>query len=131
MNLFKDKYDRICHKCWLFTNKYEDKELDFELFKSDYTKLLAYVLKRWFKVGSSAAAGIINGLGCGNWEHLWETEDEKMQTDQEIVNYICKNIYYCGDRWSWDRVLRINWEFRRLCWRNWKNKNHSAGINLE
>lgn len=103
---FKSK--DICEMCMEFYKKYKDNESS--TFCSDYVYLMNEVLKREFKIKNRQARNeIIKTLGYGGWKHLWLTDNEEKYTDKEFFQMILGEIFYCSDRWCWDRFLRTNW----------------------
>ena len=104
----------VCQLCMDFCNKYENYS-DMQLFIDEYKILMKKILKYNFKIPARCADEIICSLGQGNWEHLWETEEEQtIMTPIKIKEYVLEEIFYCSDRWSWDRILRVNWAMIRL-----------------
>lgn len=103
--------------------------LPFATFEDDYRTLMQIVLQTVFKTSRNVANDIIDNLGYGNWKHLWTTHDESEQSTGQIVNALVEEIFYCSDRWTWDRVLRCNWLYLRLAnevrrikiWENWEH----------
>lgn len=93
--------------------QYKDSYLGSELFRSDYMRFAKTILRRVFKIRGRTDY-LAESLGEGNWQHLWETEEEKQEDASEIFEYMTSDILYCSDRWSWDRFLRINWQFQRI-----------------
>ena len=123
MGKVTEKKPDICDLCCKFYHDWnkvvlgsETKEGKIQLanFLKAYESLMKQVLKETFKVTSTVAKDIINGLGQGNWEHLHETHNEEWETVRRIQENLIYDIFYCSDRWSWDRVLRVNWQYHRL-----------------
>ena len=104
----------VCKKCMEFCKRNEDNNTANEVLISDYRKLMTSVLKNEFHISKKASKSVIDSLGYGNWKHLWMTDEEKSKSIEEIKDTLIGEIFYCSDRWSWDRVLRVNWVFLRL-----------------
>lgn len=81
-----------------------------------YRQLMKLVLARWLGVHGDLE-GFIGNACYGNWEHLWETDEEKSDTVEEMIESLAGEILYCSDRWTWDRVLRTNWIYLRIKYR--------------
>ena len=47
-----------------------------------------------------------------NWDHLHENEVERRMPVSEWRELFADDLMYCSDRWSFDRMLRIQWTFR-------------------
>ena len=58
-----------------------------------------------------------DNLVQGNWEHLWQTEEEKKRTAKDWLEWFCNDVWYCSDRWSLDRLMRCHW-----LWRQYKER---------
>lgn len=107
----------VCDLCCDFYNKFDINDMSDSVYKKiikEYKPLMITVLRQEFEVSKKAADRIVDTLGYGNWEHLWETEKEKAETPFEISRALLGDIFYCSDRWTWDRVIRVNWMYLRL-----------------
>lgn len=47
-----------------------------------------------------------------NWDHLHESNIERRMTASEWLDWFSSDLFYCSDRWSFDRMLRVQWTFR-------------------
>lgn len=116
----------VCHLCYEMLDKYRslipypddpsEKHLGYtyaEGFFDDYRKLMKRILRVGFKVRGNLD-GVIDGVCYGNWERIWETDDDKAMPFEDLFNETCCEIAYCSDRMSWDRFMRINWRYQRL-----------------
>ena len=56
-----------------------------------------------------------NNLVQGNWKRLHMTDDEKQITKDEWLDRFWIEVFYCSDRWSFDRLMRCHWFYR--AWR--------------
>lgn len=108
------KRNEVCERCSNFSYKYDEAPRDYTQMMLDYEKLMLFVLKKEFGINRKAAKGVIEALGWGNWEHLALTEEEETTTLEDMAEHLRGDIFYCQDRWTWDRVLRINWLYLRL-----------------
>ena len=52
-------------------------------------------------------------LARGNWEHFHLTDEEKAMTADEWLNKFKNELFYCSDRWSFDRLTRVHWVYRQ------------------
>lgn len=90
--------------------KYLDKESTINAYPYLFNAICCY----WFHLSKRTVNSLFDDLGYGNWKHLWETDDEK----EETINTLCKNlrdeVFYCSDRMTWDRLLRIHWIWQRI-----------------
>lgn len=114
----------ICYLCMVFLRDYRNpnfsvEELDSapyyiynDNFIDNYKKLMKRVLKVKFKIRGNLD-NFIESAAYGNWEHFHETEEEKKESFEDVFEHLCHEIFYCSDRWSWDRIIRVNWLYQR------------------
>lgn len=116
------KYD-VCERCCDFYHTYheanidpktEDGKLLAPVFLKEYEELMVHVLEEEFEISGEPAERIVETLGYGNWERLWETDEEAAKPIDELKEDFIGDIFYCSDRWTWDRVLRVNWLYQVL-----------------
>lgn len=67
-----------------------------------------------FHLPNYVTKSLFANLGYGNWKHLWETEEEEKETIDELCETLRWEVYYCSDRMSWDRLLRVHWIWQRI-----------------
>jgi len=80
----------------------------------DYPELMKRVLTDKFKLSEAAVTSFIMDACFGNWEKLHSTTIEKSADARAYADEIVGDVWYSSDRWSWDRVLRIQWMYQRL-----------------
>lgn len=110
-----------------FRRKWEDavrdvsdiKEFRCEEFFKDYETLMHSVLLLWFGVlGKAVRAEIISDLGFGNASFFNAAYEQYASVDMHnILKELFWDIYYCSDRWNWDRFLRVNFRYHLIKWR--------------
>lgn len=83
----------------------------------DYPKMMRRVLMEKFGMSRRAANSFIRGACEGNWERMHETSVERKVDAKEYSKMLLGDVFYCSDRWGWDRVIRIQWLYKRLEWR--------------
>lgn len=102
---------KICKKC-------------MQLTRDSYKKVNLYdVSKKWKSIFFDVCYHI--GINCksatllwdemcvhNNWDHLHPTEKEKNETKEELYNDFIDDVFYCSDRWGFDRLMRCQWKFR-------------------
>ena len=81
---------------------------------NDYPKMMRKVLRNKFGLSKSAAKEFVNTACEGNWLKLHENDVEEAADSDLYARMILDDVRYCSDRWSWDRVLRIQWLYRHL-----------------
>lgn len=52
-----------------------------------------------------------------NWEHFHPTDNEDRMSSSECREHFLGDVHYCSDRWSFDRLLRVQWMYR-----HWDNR---------
>lgn len=111
-----DGFD-LCDYCCDWANKHRDTN-PFKV-RDDYPKMMRKVLKSLFHMSKKAADTFIEDACYGNWKKIHETDVEQSTDEQTYANLLVSDVFYCSDRWSWDRVIRIQWLYKRLenrCW---------------
>lgn len=88
----------------------------------DYPKMMRKVLRHEFGLSKSAAKEFVDTACEGNWLKLHETDVEKDADSELYARMILDDVHYCSDRWGYDRVLRIQWLYRRLVWKCCKER---------
>lgn len=84
-----------------------------------YPKMFDAICIRCFKIPKRIRKNLFDNLVKGNWERLWEREDEKQMTIADLCEDIKWEVFYCSDRMSWDRLCRIHWYWQRISHRLW------------
>lgn len=79
-----------------------------------YPKMMRKVLKAEFGMPKKAAEHFIEYACYGNWTRLHLTDAERQLKAKDYAELLIGDVWYCSDRWSWDRVLRIQWLYMRL-----------------
>lgn len=102
----------LCSYCCQWANGLEGKSP--LTVRDAYPKMMRKVLKERFGMPKEAAKRFIAEACEGNWERLHETGVEKDVEAESYADMLIGDVWYCSDRWSWDRVLRIQWAYRRL-----------------
>lgn len=82
--------------------------------KDAYPKMMRKVLMRRFGMPKAAAKQFVWQACCGNWLKLHETDMERHAGAEDYADALVWDVYYCSDRWSWDRVMRVQWLYMRL-----------------
>lgn len=67
-----------------------------------------------FKLKKHTVDDMFKSLAYGNWKHLWETDEEKKATIEELCNSLRWEVFYNSDRMSWDRLIRTHWIWQRI-----------------
>ena len=99
-----------------FSKKYDGFDYTINMasnFIDDYKRLMVKVL-RVFGLSKRNALDAIDEMGIGNWEHLWETKDEEKKSAKDFMEDVVGEVFYCSDRWSWDRIICVNWMYLRF-----------------
>lgn len=68
-----------------------------------------------FGLRGADADAFLEDACAGNWERLHTTHAEDLLTARQIADRLADEVYYCSDRWSWDRLIRTQWLYQRLC----------------
>lgn len=110
----KRKVDRLCQVSCEFYRKYRDKQpedyTNDELIE-DWRKVFNSVLK-YFGFNRHSRNFLFYTLCEGNWKHLHMTKKEEYYTETQWLSELAYDVFYCSDRWSFDRLMRNHWAFR-------------------
>ena len=102
---------KICEEC-------------MQLTRNDYKKVNVHdVSKKWERIFFDVCyywglnrrmAKFLFDEMCvyNNWNHLHPTDEEKDKSKEELYNDFRGDVFYCSDRWSFDRLMRCHWQFR-------------------
>lgn len=52
-------------------------------------------------------------LVYGNWEHLHQTDEERLLSPDLWLGKLRDDVLYCSDRWCLDRLTRCHWLYRQ------------------
>lgn len=107
----KNSFD-VCDYCceWVSDHRGAEPAIVME----DYPKMMRKVLRHEFGLSKNAAKEFVDTACEGNWLKLHETDVERETSSEVYAKMILGDIHYCSDRWGWDRILRIQWLYRRL-----------------
>ena len=102
----------LCEYCCAWVSDMREKSP--ATVRDAYPRMMRTVLKAGFHMGKRASRGFIEDACCGNWLKLHETDVEREADAEAYMRMLIRDVWYCSDRWSWDRVLRVQWLYRRL-----------------
>ena len=100
-------------KYYNLVNEFEQLK-DWQEILDKYPKMFDAICIYNFKLPNRIRNDLFDNLCKGNWEHLWETEEEKKMTIAELCYELRGEVFYCSDRMSWDRLCRIHWIWQRI-----------------
>lgn len=80
-----------------------------------YPDMMRKVLKHLFHMSKKAANYFIDDACGGNWERMHLTRPEDYLTSEQWAKHLLNEVTYFSDRWTWDRVMRAQWIYKRLC----------------
>lgn len=102
----------ICGYCCKWFNETEGKSP--VTVRDTYPKMMRRVLKEHFHLPHKAARKFVDEACYGNWDRLHLTSLEKEASAEEVAESLRYDVFYCSDRWSWDRVIRVQWLYQVL-----------------
>ena len=79
-----------------------------------YPEMNTVVLKEKFYFNKKAAEEFIEDACYGNWDRLHLTGAEKHLDAEAWARMLLGEVWYCSDRWSWDRLIRTQWLYQCL-----------------
>jgi hypothetical protein len=63
-------------------------------------------------------------LVYGNWERLHMTDEERRLTPDDWLDKLYHEVWYCSDRWMFDRLTRCHWIWRQYKWAVWSEEHN-------
>jgi len=105
----------ICDYCCEWSN--DHRGCDPKKVCDDYPEMMTTVLVERFGMSQAAADTFIETACEGNWERMHETDDEKALSAEYYRDELLGDVWYCSDRWSWDRIIRNQWRYKRIMYR--------------
>ena len=76
--------------------------------------MMKKVLRHTFCLSKRAAKSFVNDACAGNWQRMHETHIEANVDADVYAKELLGDVFYCSDRWSWDRVIRVQWLYQRI-----------------
>ena len=92
-----------------------DAKSDFETLHHHWYLCFEYMLKS-FKAGftSKAIKSLFYNFDMENWQALWlQSTRYKDNTKPELIEFFAGECFYISDRYSYDRIFRAHWLFRK------------------
>lgn len=77
-----------------------------------YPGVMRRVLVNVFGMSVSCSADFVKNACFGNWERFHETDHDRELKAKDFASMLLDDMFYCSDRWSWDRVIRIQWLYQ-------------------
>ena len=123
----KEMFDSIRRKIlrksyYNLINKFADLETPEETIAM-YPEVFRAMCTYNFKLKKQTIDDMFESLAYGNWKHLWETDEEKKATIEELCRELRWEVFYISDRMSWDRLIRTHWIWQRIMSRKWMEEN--------
>lgn len=103
---------KVCSDCMDFFAKYEKRHDDAKAVTDDWHKVFISVCKH-LGINKRSADVLFEQMCMGNWEHLHQTDGEKVISVDDWFSRFLWDVFYCSDRWSIDRLMRCHWYFRQ------------------
>lgn len=100
-------------KYYKLVNEFHHLENSQEIIAA-YPHMFKAICHYWFHLSNHTTKSLFQDLGYGNWKHLWETDEEKERTIYELCKELKSEVFYCSDRMTWDRLLRVHWLWQRI-----------------
>ena len=116
----------ICEVCCTWVR--ENRDTSPATIASTYPKMMQAVLMEKFHMSKKAAKCFVREACSGNWDKIHETRLEKELDAETLADALVSDVWYCSDRWSWDRVMRVQWLYMRVNDRCERHKWRVEGI---
>lgn len=110
LNHVRNWFDRhgestaICHECCVLNIPSPDDKV----WKPLFLRIAMHI-----GLQKRSASLLFEDFGVmNNWEHLHPTDREMHMTAEQCASHFLCDTHYCSDRWSLDRLLRVQWMYR-------------------
>ena len=104
----------IYQKCIIFCNKYNVdafcKGVNLGEFSKDYRWLVNNIMLFEFGFPAHVRSKFINNQYT-RWDHFVPTAEEDRKDIVDWAMDIVGEIFYCSDRWSLDKLIKISWMY--------------------
>ena len=87
---------------------------DEEVLKAAYKKYFLLYARRWLKMNGKSLWNFLSRMEDGNWERLWLTDIEKTYTSFRWQEALHGEMFYCSDRMSPTRLMRMHYLYLQL-----------------
>lgn len=104
------KSNSICKSCMKFCREYENEHSDVKAISRDWHNIFNKVCG-YLGIGKGSTKVLWTNMCCGNWDHLHQTDSEKNNTSDDWFKKFCWDLFYCSDRWTVDRLMRVHWYY--------------------
>lgn len=88
---------------------------DWQLIAHAYPKVFEALCCYNYRLPKRIVDNMFANLAYGNWERMWETDEDKKKTVADLCNMLKWEVFYISDRMSWDRLIRTHWIWQRIC----------------
>lgn len=112
---FLDKHrliTKICDDCSDFYREYSEDQINVDVVKASWHKIFNNACL-YLGINRRSANVLWSDMCYGNWKHLHRTEEEEKKTESQWFDDFINDMFYCSDRWSVDRLMRVHWMFRQ------------------
>lgn len=110
MNNVCDACAKFFEDCW--NDDQEEPRANLKNIITGWKTIFYQICQNEFKFNKPGTDFLWENLAIGNWEHLHPTNKEEEQSYNERLSDFFYDMFYCSDRWSMDRLLRVHWQLR-------------------
>lgn len=109
-----DYIHESCELSCKTVNKWKGKKFD-PIMIQDYRMCIDKAMRAFLGIqNQDVIDDFIDHCGSAIRGRMWLSEKEKNKTIDEWADDLWDEVFYCSDRWSWDRLVRTNWIFQRV-----------------
>lgn len=94
-----------------FYDKYQNGYDDVDSVVSDWKDVFSDVCVNEFSIDRNSANILFDDMQMDNWSHFHQTDDERNYGSSKWFEEFVLDCFYCCDRWSIDRLMRVHWRF--------------------
>lgn len=107
----------IYRKCMIFCNKYNvdafHRGVNLGEFSKDYRWLMNNIMLFTFGFPAHVRNKFLDNRYT-RWDHFVPTAEEDKKDIVDWAMDIVGEIFYCSDRWSLDKLIKISWMYSEL-----------------
>lgn len=103
---------RLCSRCCSIKYIYEGSPEKVAEITIAWYKCFIKICKK-FNINRRGANLLFRHMCVGNWKKIHLTTEEYEMTANEWLDIFLNDLFYCSDRWSVDRLMRVHWAFRQ------------------
>lgn len=109
----KDSYDVQIEQCCMLSSYIrEHPGITNDELTRRWKSVFFFITKR-MGFNKEGRRYLWDNLVQGNWEHIHQSEEERLWSREKWLEEFYLDLWYCSDRMSLDRLTRLHWQYRQ------------------